>query len=118
MTKRFLYEFNGTVFVEAENEDEAEKLIIGIPLADYLVDEDLYEINDSYMAVDPEFLRKQVYMSAFLEFFDGNIKRKELLKRIEKFENSDNFDFLPIERITMIDLKTKSQKTVRHIVVD
>lgn len=118
MTKRFLYEFNGTVFVEAENEDEAEKLIIGIPLADYLVDEDIYEINDSYMAVDLEFLRKQVYMSAFLEFFDGNIDRKELFKRIEKFENSDNFDFLPIERITMIDLKTKTQKTVRHIVVD
>lgn len=118
MAKRFLYEFNGTVFVEAENENEAEKLIIGIPLADYLIDEDLYEIDDSYMAVDPEFLRKQVYMSAFLEYFDGNIDRNELFRRIEKFENSDNFDFLPIERITMVDLKTKSQKTVRHIVVD
>lgn len=68
--------------------------------------------------VDPEFLRKQVYMSAFLEFFDGNIDRKEVFKRIDKFENSDNMDFLPIERITMIDLKTKTQKTVRHIVVD
>ena len=87
MTKRFLYEFNGTVFVEAENEDEAEKLVIGIPLADYLIDEEFYEVNDSYMAVDLEYLRKQVYMSAFLEFFDGNIDRKELFKRIEKFEN-------------------------------
>jgi hypothetical protein len=57
-------------------------------------------------------------MSAFLEFFDGKIDRKELFKRIEKFENSDNFNFLPIERITMVDLKTKEQKTVRHIVVD
>jgi hypothetical protein len=40
MTKRFLYEFTGTVFVEAENENEAEKLIIGIPIADYLIDQD------------------------------------------------------------------------------
>jgi hypothetical protein len=32
MKKRFLYEFSGTVFVEAENGDEAEKRIIGIPL--------------------------------------------------------------------------------------
>ena len=54
MTKRFLYEFNGTVFVEAENEDEAEKQILGIPLADYLVDEDIYEIDEASHSSDSE----------------------------------------------------------------
>ncbi len=36
MTKRFFYEFNGTILVEANNEDEAEKLVTGITLNDYL----------------------------------------------------------------------------------
>jgi hypothetical protein len=53
MTKRFLYEFNGTIYVEAETEDEAEQKITGF-LNDYLIDEDMFEIDDTYVATDPD----------------------------------------------------------------
>jgi hypothetical protein len=33
--KQFFYEFNGTILVKAQDEDEAEKFVTGINLNDY-----------------------------------------------------------------------------------
>ena len=49
MKKRFLYEFSGTVFLEANNQTEAEKLVTGIQLKDYLLDEKVYEVDEYYI---------------------------------------------------------------------
>jgi len=49
MKKRYFYEFKGNVYVEAENQDEAEELIMGISLEDYLIDEDVFEIDEHYI---------------------------------------------------------------------
>ena len=54
MKKRYFYEFKGNVLLEAENQDDAEALIMGIPLEDYLIDEDVFEIDEHYVPVDIE----------------------------------------------------------------
>jgi len=48
MKKRYFYEFKGNVYLEADNQDAAEELIMGIPLVDYLIDEDVFEIDEHY----------------------------------------------------------------------
>jgi hypothetical protein len=42
MKKRYFYEFKGNVYLEADNQDEAEELVMGISLVDYLIDEDSF----------------------------------------------------------------------------
>ena len=54
MKKRYFYEFKGTVYLEADNQDEAEELIMGISFVDYLIDEDLFEIDEHYVPADLE----------------------------------------------------------------
>lgn len=56
--KRYFYEFKGNVFLEAENQDEAEDRILGISLVEYLIHEDLFEIDDHYIPVDSGFAQE------------------------------------------------------------
>ena len=52
MKKKYFYEFSGNVYLEANNQTEAEKLITGISLEDFLINEDVYEIDENYIAYD------------------------------------------------------------------
>jgi len=54
MKKRYFYEFKGNVYLEADNQDEAEERIMGISLVDYLIDEDVFQIDEHYVPVDLE----------------------------------------------------------------
>ena len=140
MTKQFLYEFNGTILVKAQNEDEAEKLVTGISLNDYLIDEDLYEIDDSYVATDldkrmkqfgtkmhplddaEEYekykMRKYRYNRVFNDFINGKIDKNEMIKKMEQAENTDIPNFQPFEEFGIVDLENKEEKTVRLVAVD
>ena len=52
MKKRYFYEFSGNVFLEVNDQTEAEKLVTGISLERYLIDEELFEIDEDYIAYD------------------------------------------------------------------
>jgi hypothetical protein len=106
MKKRYFYEFRGNVYLEADNLDEAEGLIMGISLEDYLIDEDVIEIDEHYIPVDLEkreekidtilhpledeyvdyHSKKQSYGPLFREFIHGKIDRQELVNRMIQVE--------------------------------
>lgn len=137
---RFIYEYNGKILVKAENEDKAEKLVTGINLNDYLIDEDLFEVDDSYVATNLEKrieqwgtkfhvlddadeyeeykMRKYRYSRIFNDFLNGKIDRQELIKKMKQAENTVIPDFQPFEELRIVDLDTKEEKTVRLVAVD
>ena len=140
MTKQFLYEFNGTILVQANDEDEAENAVTGINLNQYLIDEDLYEVDESYVANDldkrieqfgtelhplddaDEYeqykMRKCRYSPIFSDFLNGKIDRQEMIEKMDGAENKDIPEFQPFEEINIVDLETKKEKTVRLVAVD
>ncbi len=140
MTKRFFYKFSGNVFVRANSQDEAEKLITGISLEDYLIDEDVYEIDESYIAFDlkkreerfgtclhpvddsdeyQEFkMRECRYGNIFKQFLHGKFDKNELMRRMAEAEEKDLDDCAVFDEISMIDLEGKKLKTVKHCFVD
>ena len=140
MKKRFFYEFNGNILVEANNQDEAEKLITGIPLDNYLLDEELHEIDENYVSFDfkkrkeqwgthhhpffneEEFyefkIRQCRYGDIFNDFLQGKLDKIELMKKMDEADKIDISDLDLIDELSMIDLKTKEMKTVRHLFVE
>jgi hypothetical protein len=140
MKKRFFYEFSGTVLLEANDQTEAEQLITGIELEDYLTDEELFGLDENYVAYDlkkreeqlgtylhpyndqDEYLefkmRERRYVNIFNEFLHGNFDKTELIKRMYKADE-ENLDDVPlVDEFSMIDLVSKKLKTVRHCFVD
>jgi hypothetical protein len=111
MKKRFFYEFNGNVYLEAENQPEAEKLATGISLENYLMDEELFEVDENYVANDlkkredqlgtyfhplnnpDDFekykIRKCRYGKIFNEFLHGKFDKDELMKRMNEAEANE-----------------------------
>jgi hypothetical protein len=140
MKKQFLYEFNGTISVQANTEDEVENAVTGINLNDYLLDEDVFEVDESYIPTDMEKrieqrgtelhplddaneyeqykLRKCRYSHIFSQFLNGKIDRQEMIEKMEQAENKDIPDFQPFEEICIVDLKSKEGKRVRLVAVD
>ena len=60
MKKRFFYEFSGNVYLEANDKDEAGKLLTGILLEDFLIDEKLFEVDENYVANDLKIREDQL----------------------------------------------------------
>ena len=140
MGKRFFYEFSGRAFLESNDQAEAEKAVTGISLADYLIDEELYQIDENYVANDLKKREKQFgidlhpvndpdeyqqfkireyrYGNIFKEFLHGKSDRNELLKRMAEADTKDLDDYAIVDEISMIDLETKKLKTVKHCIVD
>jgi len=138
MKKRYFYEFKGNVYLEADNQDEAEELIIGIQLVDYLIDEDVFEIDEHYVPVDLEkreekietilhplddeyndyHSKKQSYGPLFREFIHGKIDRQELVNRMIQVEEKGMDDSGYAYEVDMVDLISKKDKTARLCVVD
>jgi len=138
MKKRYFYEFKGNVYLEADNQDEAEELIMGISLKDYLIDEDLFEIDEHYIPVDLEKRegindtilhpleddydgyrsKKQSYGPLFKEFIHGKIDKEELMQKMIQLEEKGLDDSGYTYEVDMVDLKSKEHKRARHVVVD
>ena len=138
MKKRFFYEFKGNVYLEADSEDKAEELITGISLVEYLIDEDVYEIDEHYVPVDLEKreekietilhpledeyvdynIIKQAYGPLFKEFIHGKVDREELMQKMIQLEEKGLNDPGLTYEVDMVDLISKENKTARLCVVD
>ena len=140
MNKRYFYEFSGNVFLEANNQAEAEKLITGISLEDYLIDEELYGIDENYIALDLKKREEQLgtylhpfndqdeyqeykmrecrYGNIFKEFLHGKFDKNELMKQMAEAEKENLDNYAVVDEISMIDLDGKKLKTVKHCFVD
>jgi len=138
MKKRYFYEFKGNVYLEADNQDAAEERIMGISLLDYLIDEDLFEIDEHYIPVDLEKReeeidtilhpleddyedyrsKKQSYGPLFKEFLHGKIDRDELLQKMIQLEENGLDGSGYTYDVDMVDLKSKEHKRARLCVVD
>ena len=142
MKKRFFYEFSGNVYLEANDQDDAEKLATGISLDNYLMEEELFEVDENYVANDlkkredqlgtyfhplnnpDDFekykIRKCRYGNIFREFLNGKFDKEELIKRMEETEANEEIldDCELFSEISLIDLDSKKFKRVRHVVVD
>lgn len=140
MGKKYFYEFNGNVYLEANDQAEAEKLVTGISLDNYLIDEELYKIDENYVANDlkkreeqwgtylhlvnhadeyQEFkMRECRYGNIFKEFLHGKFDKNELMKRMTKAEEKNLNDYALVDEISMVDLIGKKLKTVKHCIVD
>jgi hypothetical protein len=136
--KRYFYEFKGNVYLEAETQDAAEERIMGISLVDYLIDEDLFEIDEHYIPVDLEKReekidtvlhpmednyedyrsKKQSYGPLFKEFILGKIDREELMQLMVQLEKEGLDDAGYTYEVDMVDLKSKEHKRARHVIVD
>ena len=140
MKKRYFYEFSGRIYVKADNQDEAEKRITGISLEDYLIDQDVYKIDEDYIALDQKKRQEQMgthfhplddseqyeafkmrecrYNPIFNDFLNGKFDKDELLKRMVDAEKTDIDDCELIYEIAMVDLNTKEEKTAKLIAVE
>ena len=140
MKNRFFYEFSGNVFLEANDQAEAENLVTGISLDNYLIDEELHQIDESYVSLElkkrieqwgthlhplndqdeyHEFkMRECRYGDIFKEFLHGKFDKDELLKRMAEVANDNLDDCTPVDEISMIDSEGKELKTVKHLFVD
>jgi len=142
MKKRFFYEFSGNVFLEANSQDEAEKLVTGKSLNNYVIYERVFEVDEYYVSHDlniredqlgtyfhplndpDEFeeykIRKCRYNNIFREFLHGKFEKNELIKRMDKAETNDEMldDCDLVDEIRMMDLEGETLKTVKHCFVD
>ena len=140
MGKKYFYEFSGNVYLEANDQAEAEKLVTGIPLEDFLINEDVYEIDEDYIALDLKKRQEEMrthfhplddseqyeafkkrecrYNPIFNDFLNGKFDKNELMKRINEAEKENLDDHTIVNEINMIDLEDKKLKTVKHCIVD
>ena len=139
--KKYLFQFNGTVFLNATSYDEAENLIEDLKIDDYVIDEDLFETDEYCISPnikirksqlgtihhplnDPDEIeqfkiRQSNYHSMFNDFFNGMIDKQELIERISNVDDSDiPTDCNLFASLEMRELDTKALKTVRLCSVD
>ena len=140
MEKQYFYEFQGRIFVKAEDQDQVENLVTDIPLADYLIDEDVYAVDENYIPVDlkqrqehlgtnfhplddPDNyenfkMRESRYGDIFNDFLNGKFDKDELLKRMTEADKKVIDDGDLVYSITMVDIDSKKEKTARLVPVD
>ena len=140
MKKRFIYEFSGKIWVDAKDQDEAEKLVTGKELNYYVINENVYEVDQFYVS---ENLKKREqdwgslyhpvlecdeyseykkryrrYGDLFKNFLHGKIDKDELIESMGqadgKHEGSN--DCKNFNEFQAFDLKGEL-KTVRHFYV-
>ena len=101
--KKYLFQFNGTVVLNATSYDEAENLIEDLKIDDYVIDEDLFETDEYCVSLDlktresqigtihhplndpDEFqqsrVRQSQYNLLFNDFLNGVIDKQELIEK-------------------------------------
>jgi hypothetical protein len=75
--KKYFYEYNGNVFLEANDQTEAEKLVTGASLENYLIDEELYEIDENYVTYDLKKQKEQLKLIFTLKMTQMNIRNSK-----------------------------------------
>ncbi len=140
MRKKYFYEFSGTIFLEADNQNQAETAVTGKFLNDYLIDEKVYEIDENYVAYDLKKREEQwgtylhpvddqdeyseykkrycKYRDIFREFLHGKFDKNELMKRMAEAEANEIDDSAIVYQVQMVDLESKEGKTARLVPVD
>ena len=140
MKKKYFYEFSGTVFLEAGDQVEAERLVKGILLDHYLIDEELYEIDENYIPVNLKQRQEQLgtrlhpldnskeyeeykkreyrYGTIIKRFLHGKIDRDKLMKRMAEADENEIDDSAIVYQVQMVDLESKEGKTARLVSVD
>jgi hypothetical protein len=126
--------------LEANDKAEAEKLVIAISLEDYLIYEQLYQIDENYISFDlnkrkeqlgthlhpfddqDEYLqfkmRQRRYGDIFKKFLHGKFDKNELMKRMAETEKENLDDYAIVDEISMVDLESKNSKLVKQCFVD
>ena len=140
MKKKYFYEFSGTVFLEAGDQVEAERLVKGILLDHYLIDEELYEIDENYIPVNLKQRQEQLgtrlhpldnskeyeeykkreyrYGTIIKRFLHGKIDRDKLMKRMAEADENEIDDSAIVYQVQMVDLESMEGKTARLVSVD
>ena len=140
MKKKYFYEFSGTVFLEAGDQVEAERLVKGILLDHYLIDEELYEIDENYIPVNLKQRQEQLgtrlhpldnskqyeafkmrecrYNPIFNDFLNGKFDKDELMKQMAEADENEIDDSAIVYQVQMVDLESKEGKTARLVSVD
>ena len=138
--KRFIYEFSGKVWIDAKDQKEAEKLVTGKELNYYVINENVYQVDQFYVADDltkreqdwgsfyhpvlecdeySEYKKRyRRYGMIFKNFLHGKIDKKDLIKRMDQAdaEKEGLKDDHPIIELQAFDLDGEL-KTVRHFYV-
>ena len=142
MKKSYFYDFRGSVSLETDSQAEAEKLVTGISLNQYLINEQIYETDEFHVPIDinirkdifdthfhplddgeefEEFkLRKCRYGKIIDDFLHGYFGKMELLKKMEEAEtDEDGLEDCPLyAEIKYVDLKDQEGHTLRLVAVD
>jgi hypothetical protein len=119
MEKRYFYQFNGTVFLEAGGQKEAEKLVMDIDLNDYIIDEDLYEIDEDYIPVDLE--KRVEKIGTVFHPMEDSAEYEQFKKQVRRMDQADKKEVDAgdlIYQVQMVDLDTKQGKTAKLVPVD
>jgi len=140
MIKQYFYEFIGKVLIQADNHHEVESTVTGITLSDYLINEDLYQVDENYVSTDLKIREKQLgtvhhplndpvdfdqyklrkcrYAHIFNNFLNGKIDRQELIRRMDDAETEELDDCMLSAEIKMVDFETKKLRIARLVAVD
>ena len=91
MKKKYFYEFSGNVYLEADDQNEAERLVKAMLLDHYLIEEELHEIDENYVSFD--LTKRNEQWGTDIHPFNNEdefyeFKLKKLVKALE--EEKDN----------------------------
>ena len=139
--KKYLFQFNGTVVLNAASYDEAESLIEDLKIDDYVIDEKIDEIDQYCIILDKEAREYQIgtfhhpidnpnrfelfkvrhfyYISIFRDFLNGVIDQQQLIEKISNVDDKEIPDDCDLfASLKMIELDNKTFKTIRLLTVD
>jgi hypothetical protein len=139
--KKYLFIFNGTVVLNAASYDEAENLIEDLKVDDYVIDEDLFETDEHCISPNIKIRKSQLgtihhpmdnpdefeqfkifecqYNSIFQDFLNGVLNKEELIDKISNVNDREIPDDCDLfASLKMIELDTRTMKTVRLCTVD
>jgi hypothetical protein len=139
--KKYLFQFNGTVVLEAENYNEAENIVENLKVDDYVITENLYETDQYFIIMDKEAREYQLgtyhhpidnpnkfelfkvrhckYISIFRDFLNGVIDQKEVIEKISNVDDKEIPDDCDLyASIKFMELNNKTFKTIRLLTVD
>ena len=139
--KKYLFQFNGTVVLNATSYDEAENLIEDLKVDDYVIDEDLFETDEYCLSPDLKVRESQIgtnhhpldnpdefdqfkirqckYTSMFKDFLNGVIDKQGLIEKISNVDDREIPDGCDLfASLRMIELENKAWKTVRICSID
>jgi hypothetical protein len=139
MNKRYFYEANCRIYITAKNEDRAEQMIMNTDLNDFIIDEEIYEVDEDYLPTDSRLRKEKLgtifhpsdveefqkfkmnklrYSKLFDAFMHGQINKSQLMDKMDQADQVEIKDFGFDYEVSMVDFETKEAKTAKLSVVD